>query len=83
MGGERGCPVIRRAVKFYDSLTQACTTYGPWAKCCPQKLLIWPAKPQILFILLFPLVKTPFERVKTYQLCHLDMSKKILVRHEI
>ena len=25
-------------------LKQACTTYGPRAKCGPQKLLIWPAK---------------------------------------
>ena len=24
-------------------LDQACTTYGPRAKCGPQKLLIWPA----------------------------------------
>jgi len=27
-----------------DSLEQACTTYGPRAKCGPQKLLIWPAE---------------------------------------
>ena len=49
-------------------LEQACTTYGPRDKCGPQKLLIWPAKPQILFILLLSLAKTPYECVKTYQL---------------
>jgi len=58
---------------FYFGLDQACTTYGPRAKCGPQKLLIWPAKPQILFILLLSHVKTPFECVKTYQLWPLNM----------
>ncbi len=48
------------------ALKQACTTYGLWAKCGPRRLLIWPAKPQILFILLLSLVKTPYECVKTY-----------------
>jgi len=50
---------------------QACTTYSP------RKLLIWPEKPQILFILLPSLIKTLFERVTTYQLWPLDKGKKI------
>jgi len=69
-----------------DPLDQACTTYGPRDICGPQKLLIWPAIPQILFILLLPLIKIPFECVKTYQLWPLDMSKKIFgpaVRFEL
>jgi len=56
-----------------DALDQACTTYGPRAKCGPRKLLIWPAKPQILRSLLVSLIKTPFERVKTYQILPLDI----------
>ncbi len=59
-------PKIKTAFKAYcNTLGQACTTYGPWAKCGPRKLLIWPAKPQILFILLLFWVKSPFECVKT------------------
>ncbi len=61
------------------NLDQACTTYGPRAKCGPRKLLIWPAKPQIVFSLLVSLIKTPFEWVNSYQLWPLDMSKKKLV----
>ncbi len=61
----------------YNDLHQTCTTYGPRAKCGLWKLLIWPAQPQILFILLVTLIKTPCECVKRYQLLHLDMSKKI------
>ncbi len=44
---------------------------------------MWPAEAfnlaretPIWFILLLPLIKTPFECVKTYQLWPLDMSKK-------
>jgi len=48
-----------------NTLIQACTTYGPRAKCGPRKLLIWPPNLQILFNLLFTLIKTPFEWVKT------------------
>jgi len=44
---------------------QACTTYGPRTKCGPRKLLIWPGKPQILFILLVSSIKTLFECVTT------------------
>jgi hypothetical protein len=53
----------------YYSLKQACTTYGP------RKLLIWPANPQIWYILFVALIKTPFDCVKTYQLWPLDMWK--------
>ncbi len=63
-------------LSIIHSIDQACPTYGPRAKCGLQKLLFWPAKPQNLFILVLPLVKTPFECVKTYQLWPLDMSKK-------
>jgi len=61
--------------KLVNSLHQACTTYGPRAKCGPGKLLIWPANPQILIILLLSLVKTPFECIKPYHLWPLYMSK--------
>jgi hypothetical protein len=60
-------------------LEQASTTYGPRAKCGPRKLLIWPAKPQIVLILSVYLTKTRFECVKTYQLWPLNMSKKNFV----
>jgi len=53
-------------------LNQACTAYGP------QKILIWPTKPPIVFILPVYLRKTRFECVKTYQLWPLNMSKKFL-----
>jgi len=36
-----------------NGLDQACTTYGPQAKCGPRKLLIWPVILQIFFILPF------------------------------
>jgi len=62
--------------RLFTLYIQACTTYGLQAKCGPRKLLIWPAKPQILFSLLVSLIKTPLEWVKTYQLWPLDMSKK-------
>ncbi len=39
-----------KGLNVYNPLDQACTTYGPWAKCGPQKLLIWLAKPKILLI---------------------------------
>ena len=45
--GEEGvinCPKICDIFGYSDHLKQACTTYGP------RKLLIWPAKPQILLI---------------------------------
>jgi hypothetical protein len=68
----------------FHALSQACTTYGPRAKCGPRKLLIWPSKPQILFSLLVSLIKTPFEWIKTYQLWPLDMSKGIFdIRFEL
>ncbi len=54
------------------ALVQACTPYGPRAKCGPQKHLIWPANPQILPL---SLIKTPFECVKTKQLWPLDEPK--------
>jgi hypothetical protein len=72
--------------KILHYLIQACTTYGPRAKCGPRKLLIWPAILQILFILPLSLIKTPFECVKTYKIWPLDMSKKIFwhaVRFEL
>jgi len=43
--------VLNREVGV-EGLRQACTTYGPRGKFGSWKLLIWPAKPQILFILL-------------------------------
>jgi len=61
-----------------NCLEQACTTYGPRAKCGPPRLLIWPTKPQILFSLLASLIKTPFECVKNDQLWPLDVSKKFI-----
>jgi len=80
--------MVRKRFKIYHvssrfGLEQACTTCGPRAKCGPQKLLVWPAKPQILFILFLFLLKTPCECVKTYQLWPLDKSKKLLAHHEI
>jgi len=48
---------------------QACTTYGPRAKCGPRKLLIWPAKPQIVF------------NLSTLALGY--VAKNFLARHEI
>ena len=43
---------LHRWLQLYHCTTisthQACTTYGPRAKCCPRKLLIWPAKPKML-----------------------------------
>jgi len=44
--------VNKKLTTYYHHITQACTKYGPRAKCGPPKLLIWPANPQILFILL-------------------------------
>ncbi len=66
------CVCGKEGLRYNDHLTQACTTYGP------QKLLIRPIKPQILFILHISLIKTLFECVKTYQIRPLDMSKKCL-----
>jgi len=57
---------------------EACTTYGLRAKFGLLKLLIWPAKSQIFFILLVSLIKTPFECVKNITLWPLDKSKKML-----
>ncbi len=54
---------------------QACTTYGPQAKCGPRKLLIWPERPQFLFILLVYVIKTLFACLTTSLLWPLDMSK--------
>ena len=51
-----------------DYIRQACTTYGPRAKCGPQKLLIWPAKSNILGFKLVFLINVPFEWVITYHL---------------
>ena len=45
-------------------LGQACTTYGPWTKCGPRKLFIWPAKNTFLFFHLVCLIETLYERVK-------------------
>ncbi len=59
-------PVSARRVCYLLYLDQACTTYGPRTKCGPQKLLIWPAQSQIIYILLVTLIKTPFECVKRY-----------------
>jgi len=61
---------VRLCVNLHGNVhvRQTCITYGP------RKLLIWPSKPHILFILLLSLKKTPFEWVKTY--LPLDMSKK-------
>jgi hypothetical protein len=80
--------VNKKLTTYYHYLTQACTKYGPRAKCGPPKLLIWPAKPQILFILPFPLIKTPFEYqlwpwlcqkkfgpAMRFELCTPDLSK--------
>jgi len=44
-------PALSYSMHCYEGhnphcVEQACTTYGPRAKCGPQKLLIWPAKPQ-------------------------------------
>jgi len=44
----------------------------------PRKLFIWPAKPQILFILLPSLIKTLLEPITTYQLWPLAKAKKKL-----
>ncbi len=57
--------ILGYKTKFSNTLSQACTTYGPRAKCGPQKFLIWPVQPQILFILLVTLIKSLFECVKT------------------
>ena len=48
----------------YLLLDQACTTYGPRAKCGPRKHLIWPSHSRFLFFHLVYLTETPFERVK-------------------
>ncbi len=52
----------RNRTKLCDGglhLYQACTTYGPRAKCGPWELLIWPAKPKILLIYLTFSLKHP------------------------
>ena len=55
-------------------LKQAYTTYGPWAKCGPWRLLIKPSKPKIFGIQLVSLVTTFFESEKVYQLLALKYS---------
>ena len=57
-------------------LTQACTTYGPRAKCGPRKLLIWPAKLQILFVQLAFFLKPSFLCVTTCNIWPLNINKK-------
>ncbi len=54
----------------YIGLDQTCTT------CGPRKLLMRPATPQILFILLLSLIKHPLKCVQTNELWPLDLSKK-------
>ncbi len=56
------------------TLTQTCTTYTPLAKCGPQKLFIWPAKPTILLIYLYP--KYNLQSVKICKFCPLNMQTK-------
>ena len=51
---------------------QACTTYGPRAKCGPHRLLIWPSKQKIFQIQLVDLVETPFEWKK-----YIDFAPRI------
>jgi hypothetical protein len=57
-------PIIKRP---FLHLKQACTTYGPRAKSGPRN-------PKILIP---PLIKTPFECVKTFHLWPLDMFKNM------
>ena len=38
---------VEKVEQLFVALKQACTTYGPRAKCGPRKLFIWPAKPKI------------------------------------
>ena len=42
-----------KEMQVRDTLDQTCTTYGPWAKCGPQKLLIWPEKPKCCVFSMF------------------------------
>jgi len=60
-----------------------CTTYGPRAKCGPRKLLIWPAKPQIVFMLPVYLTKHALNVWKHINFGLWICQKKILARHEI
>ncbi len=50
--------------------------------CSPRQLLIWPAKPKILFIQFFSFIKTYFVCVKTYKVQAVKHSKKFLARLE-
>ncbi len=58
-----------------DTLGQGCTTYGPRVKCGPRRILIWPPKSIILFVMLVSLIKTHFKCIKTYQIWPLVMPK--------
>jgi hypothetical protein len=59
------------------ALKQACTTYGPRAKCGLRKLFIWPAKPTIFAYLacLFP--KNIIRKCKNMLVLALEHDKKI------
>ena len=50
--------------KLSFGLEQACTTYGPRAKCGPRKLFIWPANPNISSIQPVCLKKYPLNGYK-------------------
>ena len=57
-------------------IIQACTIYGPRAKCGPRRLLFWPAHPNVLFFDLACLTETPFKRAKTYHFWPLNIAKR-------
>jgi len=62
---------------------QACTTYGPRAKCGPRKLSIWPSKPKFTYIWLDSWWKQYENWKNLTNLARECFSNTFLARHEI
>ncbi len=67
--------IVTKWYFIYYGLRHACTTYSPWAKCGPRKLLMWPVNAIMYFFLLVCLMETPLNQGKIFVVQALWNSK--------